>query len=76
MRRLTWDLLLVAFAVSWEYSLDFGWPLGNIARLAVIAVVLVAIGRGRHCRACVVAQPTAPDLHGTRRPQMGGPEIR
>jgi hypothetical protein len=44
MRRLAWALLLVVgFAIPWEYSLDFGWPLGNIARLAVIAVVLVAI---------------------------------
>jgi O-antigen ligase len=44
MRRLAWALLLVAaFAIPWEYSLDFGSPLGNIARLAVIAVLLAVV---------------------------------
>ena len=33
-------LLLLAFAIPCEYSLDFGPPLGNIARLAVIGIVL------------------------------------
>jgi hypothetical protein len=44
MRRVAWVLLLAfAFAVPWEYSLDLGPPLGNIARLAGIAVVLAVI---------------------------------
>jgi hypothetical protein len=44
MRRLAWALLLLAaFAIPWEYSLDFGPPLGNVARVAVIAVVVAAI---------------------------------
>ena len=33
-------LLLAAFTIPWEYSLDFGPPLGNVARLAVVAVLL------------------------------------
>jgi hypothetical protein len=44
VRRAAWALLLVAaFAIPWEYSLDFGAPLGNIARLSVAAVVLALI---------------------------------
>jgi hypothetical protein len=44
MRRVAWGLLLVlAFAIPWEYSMDFGEPFGNIARLAVIGVVLALI---------------------------------
>jgi O-antigen ligase len=44
MRRLAWALMVfAAFAIPWEYSLDFGPPVGNIARLAVIAVVLALI---------------------------------
>lgn len=36
-------LMLLAFAIPWEYSLDFGPPLGNIARLAALAVLLALI---------------------------------
>jgi O-antigen ligase len=44
VRRAAWALLLLAaFAIPWEYSLDFGAPFGNIARLAVFAVVLALI---------------------------------
>jgi O-antigen ligase len=44
MRRLAWALLLMAtFAIPWAYSLDFGPPFGNFARIAVIAVVLALI---------------------------------
>ncbi len=44
MRRLAWVLLLLAaFTIPWEYSLDFGPPLGNIARIAVIAVLLALL---------------------------------
>lgn len=41
MRRLAW-LLLVAyvFAIPWEYSLDLGQPLGNVAR--VLGLLLLA----------------------------------
>ena len=35
MRQLVRILLLLfAFAVPWEYSLDLGEPVGNIARVA------------------------------------------
>ena len=44
MRRLAWFLLLAfAFATPWEYSLDLGAPLGNIARIAGLALLLAAI---------------------------------
>ena len=35
MRRIAWTLLLLfAFSIPWEYSLDLGPPFGNIARVA------------------------------------------
>ncbi|HWE83916.1 MAG TPA: O-antigen ligase family protein [Terracidiphilus sp.] len=41
MRRLAWALMLgLAFAIPWEYSLDLGPPLGNIAR--ILGLVLLA----------------------------------
>ena len=44
MRRIAWGLLLLfAFAIPWEYSLDLGEPLGNIARIAGLLLLLVAI---------------------------------
>jgi O-antigen ligase len=44
MRRLAWVLLLVyAFAIPWEYSLDIGPPLGNAARIAGVLLLLAAI---------------------------------
>jgi O-antigen ligase len=44
MRRITWVLLLIfAFAIPWEYSLDLGEPLGNIARVIGLLLLLVAI---------------------------------
>jgi O-antigen ligase len=44
MRRIAWVLLLVyAFAIPWEYSLDLGEPLGNIARIVGLLLLLVAI---------------------------------
>jgi O-antigen ligase len=44
MRRITWLLLLLfAFAIPWEYSLDLGEPLGNIARILGLLTLLVAI---------------------------------
>jgi O-antigen ligase len=44
MRRIAWLLLLLfAFAIPWEYSLDLGEPLGNIARIAGVLVLLAAI---------------------------------
>jgi len=44
MRRIAWGLLLLfAFAIPWEYSLDLGEPLGNIARLLGLLVLLAAI---------------------------------
>lgn len=36
-------LLLYAFAIPWEYSLDLGEPLGNIARILGLVVLLAAI---------------------------------
>jgi hypothetical protein len=52
MRRLTnWVLLLFAFTIPWEYSLDLGEPWGNIARLTgliVLALVLtLVLAKGR-----------------------------
>jgi len=44
MRKLAWGLLvLLAFAIPWEYSLDLGEPLGNIARVAGLLLLLAAI---------------------------------
>lgn len=62
MRRIAWMLLLLfAFAIPWEYSLDFGAPWGNIARLiglALLAVMIPAVlqlGRIRPPRAFHIA---------------------
>jgi len=44
MRHIAWGLLLLfAFAVPWEYSLDLGEPLGNIARILGLVVLLAAV---------------------------------
>jgi O-antigen ligase len=44
MRRIAWFLLLLfAFAIPWEYSLDLGEPLGNIARILGLLLILVAV---------------------------------
>ncbi|HEY1208634.1 MAG TPA: O-antigen ligase family protein [Terracidiphilus sp.] len=44
MRRIAWVLLLIfAFAIPWEYSLELGEPLGNIARVVGLLLLLVAI---------------------------------
>ena len=43
MRRIAWVLLLLfAFAIPWEYSLDLGEPLGNVARIAGLLLLLAA----------------------------------
>jgi O-antigen ligase len=44
MRRITWVLLLLfAFTIPWEFSLDLGEPLGNISRIVGLLLLLVAI---------------------------------
>ena len=44
MRRIAWVLLLLfAFAIPWEYSLDLGDPLGNIARVTGVVLLLAAV---------------------------------
>jgi O-antigen ligase len=44
MRRIAGFLLIVfAFAIPWEYSLDLGEPLGNVARIAGVLVLLAAV---------------------------------
>ncbi|MDR3773413.1 MAG: O-antigen ligase family protein [Terracidiphilus sp.] len=44
MRRIAWWLLLLfAFAIPWEYSLDVGEPLGNIARILGLLLLLAAV---------------------------------
>jgi O-antigen ligase len=44
MRRVAWVLLLLfAFAIPWEYSLDLGEPLGNVARIAGLLVLFAAV---------------------------------
>src|ERR1700676_2816019 len=44
MRKIAWAVLLVfSFTIPWEYSLDLGAPLGNIARLIGLVLLLAAI---------------------------------
>src|SRR5580698_5571244 len=44
MRRVAWLLLLLfVFAIPWEYSLDLGEGLGNVARFAGLLALLAAI---------------------------------
>ncbi len=44
MRRIAWLLLLLfAFTIPWEYSLELGEPLGNIARVVGLLALLAAI---------------------------------
>jgi hypothetical protein len=44
MRRVAWGLLLVlAFTIPWEYSLNLGEPLGHVARIAGLLTLLAAI---------------------------------
>jgi O-antigen ligase len=44
MRKIAWALLLLfAFTVPWEYSLDLGEPLGHVARIAGLLLLLAAI---------------------------------
>ncbi|HEY1804713.1 MAG TPA: O-antigen ligase family protein [Terracidiphilus sp.] len=44
MRRIAWFLLLVfAFAIPWEYSLDLGGLLGNAARISGLLVLFATI---------------------------------
>ena len=44
MRKTAWWLLLgFAFAIPWEYSLDLGEPLGNIARVVGLLLLLAAV---------------------------------
>jgi O-antigen ligase len=58
MRRIAWILLLLlAFAIPWEYSLDLGEPLGNVARIAGLLVLLAAIPA--IFQACRIRTPNA-----------------
>ena len=55
MHKTAWALLvLFVFSIPWEYSLDFGSPYGNIARilglLTVAAAVLAVLQEGRFRR--------------------------
>jgi O-antigen ligase len=44
MRTIAWSLLLIfAFAIPWEFSLDLGEPIGNVARVAGLLTLLAAI---------------------------------
>src|SRR5580698_3476831 len=44
MRKATRALLLLfAFAIPWEYSLDLGEPFGNIARIVGLVLLFAAI---------------------------------
>ena len=43
MRGLArWLLLLFAFTIPWEYSLDLGAPLGNISRITGLGLLVIA----------------------------------
>lgn len=44
MRKTAWGLLLLfVFAIPWEYSLELGEPIGNIARVVGLVLLLVAV---------------------------------
>jgi O-antigen ligase len=44
VRKITWGLLLAfAFAIPWEYSLDLGGWLGNVARVIGLLMLLAAM---------------------------------
>jgi hypothetical protein len=44
VQRVTIGLLMLfAFAVPWEYSLDLGEPLGNVARIVGVLLLLAAV---------------------------------
>jgi O-antigen ligase len=44
MRKAAWALLLLfAFAIPWEYSLNLGEPLGNVARIVGLMLLVAAI---------------------------------
>lgn len=44
MRRIAWVMLLLfVFAIPWEYSADLEAPWGNIARIAGLLLLLVAV---------------------------------
>jgi O-antigen ligase len=44
VRKIAWYLLLAfAFAIPWEFSLDLGEPIGNVARVAGVLTLLAAI---------------------------------
>ena len=44
MRRIAWTLLLLfAFTIPWEYSLDLGGLLGNAARITGLLVLLATV---------------------------------
>ena len=44
MRKIAWALLLLfAFSIPWEYSLNLGEPLGNVARIAGVFLLIVAV---------------------------------
>jgi len=42
-RGMVWLLTAYAFTVPWEYSLEFGEPWGNVARLVGLALLAVAV---------------------------------
>ena len=44
MRKAAWMLMMIfTFAVPWEYSLDFGEPIGNVARVAGVVLLFFMI---------------------------------
>jgi O-antigen ligase len=44
MRRIAWYLLLIfVFAIPWEYSLELGEGLGNVARIASVLLLLAVV---------------------------------
>ncbi|WP_058185673.1 O-antigen ligase family protein [Terracidiphilus gabretensis] len=44
MRSAAWALMVIfTFAVPWEYSLDFGEPVGNVARVAGVLLLFFMI---------------------------------
>ncbi len=45
-RMMVWLLTAYAFTVPWEYSMEFGEPWGNVARLVGLVLLAVAIPAG------------------------------
>ena len=63
MRTAAWALLVAfAFAVPWEYSLDFGEPVGNVARVTGVVLLLFAVPAVLQAGRVRKPGPTSPGM--------------